>query len=137
MAGFRILSTKQTGFEHVRGVCSDALPHVYRDVWRMWRPDCWVRRTAQPPWIADSALTHPQSTSHGVQQSIITCRRFPSTTESAMTFVLYVPSERFLGAKVYWSVILKRTTMEQCVICLLYTSPSPRDGLLSRMPSSA
>ena len=29
----------------------------------------------------------------------------------------------------------------QCVIwamnCLLYTSPSPRDGLLSRMPSSA
>ena len=26
-------------------------------------------------------------------------------------------------------------TREQC--CLLYTSPSPRDGLLSRMPSSA
>ena len=25
----------------------------------------------------------------------------------------------------------------QCDICLLYTSPSPRDGLLSRMPSSA
>ena len=24
-----------------------------------------------------------------------------------------------------------------CVACLLYTSPSPRDGLLSRMPSSA
>ena len=26
---------------------------------------------------------------------------------------------------------------ENNVICLLYTSPSPRDGLLSRMPSSA
>ena len=25
----------------------------------------------------------------------------------------------------------------QCDDCLLYTSPSPRDGLLSRMPSSA
>ena len=25
----------------------------------------------------------------------------------------------------------------QAVCCLLYTSPSPRDGLLSRMPSSA
>ena len=25
----------------------------------------------------------------------------------------------------------------RCTICLLYTSPSPRDGLLSRMPSSA
>ena len=27
--------------------------------------------------------------------------------------------------------------IEQARICLLYTSPSPRDGLLSRMPSSA
>src|SRR5665647_398009 len=26
---------------------------------------------------------------------------------------------------------------EQYKVCLLYTSPSPRDGLLSRMPSSA
>ena len=26
---------------------------------------------------------------------------------------------------------------DQDVLCLLYTSPSPRDGLLSRMPSSA
>ena len=28
-------------------------------------------------------------------------------------------------------------TAPQTKICLLYTSPSPRDGLLSRMPSSA
>ena len=28
-------------------------------------------------------------------------------------------------------------TTETLNICLLYTSPSPRDGLLSRMPSSA
>ena len=27
------------------------------------------------------------------------------------------------------------TSVEE--VCLLYTSPSPRDGLLSRMPSSA
>ena len=27
--------------------------------------------------------------------------------------------------------------LRQLRICLLYTSPSPRDGLLSRMPSSA
>ena len=27
--------------------------------------------------------------------------------------------------------------VSQCSDCLLYTSPSPRDGLLSRMPSSA
>ena len=29
------------------------------------------------------------------------------------------------------------SSQSQVVICLLYTSPSPRDGLLSRMPSSA
>ena len=28
-------------------------------------------------------------------------------------------------------------TIEERYCCLLYTSPSPRDGLLSRMPSSA
>ena len=27
--------------------------------------------------------------------------------------------------------------MDRLTACLLYTSPSPRDGLLSRMPSSA
>ena len=27
--------------------------------------------------------------------------------------------------------------LSHCIVCLLYTSPSPRDGLLSRMPSSA
>ena len=27
--------------------------------------------------------------------------------------------------------------LDQGISCLLYTSPSPRDGLLSRMPSSA
>ena len=27
--------------------------------------------------------------------------------------------------------------LKTAVTCLLYTSPSPRDGLLSRMPSSA
>ena len=34
-------------------------------------------------------------------------------------------------------VELPRAYMERHWSCLLYTSPSPRDGLLSRMPSSA
>ena len=33
-------------------------------------------------------------------------------------------------------LILKALEIKDCD-CLLYTSPSPRDGLLSRMPSSA
>ena len=32
---------------------------------------------------------------------------------------------------------LARRTGARFLLCLLYTSPSPRDGLLSRMPSSA
>ena len=32
---------------------------------------------------------------------------------------------------------LEKEAGEQGANCLLYTSPSPRDGLLSRMPSSA
>ena len=31
----------------------------------------------------------------------------------------------------------RRQSRAQWTVCLLYTSPSPRDGLLSRMPSSA
>ena len=34
-----------------------------------------------------------------------------------------------------WDLVLKVAVWG--VACLLYTSPSPRDGLLSRMPSSA
>ena len=32
---------------------------------------------------------------------------------------------------------IKSHDADLCVICLLYTSPSPRDATLSRMPSSA
>ena len=36
--------------------------------------------------------------------------------------------------KAYWATVVG---VEIASTCLLYTSPSPRDGLLSRMPSSA
>ena len=32
---------------------------------------------------------------------------------------------------------LQQSSLNRMGVCLLYTSPSPRDGLLSRMPSSA
>ena len=35
------------------------------------------------------------------------------------------------------SIYIKYNQKEEDMDCLLYTSPSPRDGLLSRMPSSA
>ena len=44
------------------------------------------------------------------------------------------------GAQALGSISVKKHNIEPlptAYLCLLYTSPSPRDGLLSRMPSSA
>ena len=41
------------------------------------------------------------------------------------------------GAKVGVGVTAPQSNLHVLGTCLLYTSPSPRDGLLSRMPSSA
>ena len=35
------------------------------------------------------------------------------------------------------AAVVDGAVVDGAVVCLLYTSPSPRDGLLSRMPSSA
>ena len=51
--------------------------------------------------------------------------------------VLLLVDERPLG---YLTAVVAPVLMVVSVwfwVCLLYTSPSPRDGLLSRMPSSA
>ena len=46
--------------------------------------------------------------------------------------------ERFFARKsMIWLDVLEVFAKNHTNICLLYTSPSPRDGLLSRMPSSA
>ena len=42
-----------------------------------------------------------------------------------------------VGGSVVASTSGGTSATSQMKICLLYTSPSPRDGLLSRMPSSA
>ena len=46
-----------------------------------------------------------------------------------------LPTRNFSAAREAERV--KLLALEQSIACLLYTSPSPRDGLLSRMPSSA
>ena len=50
--------------------------------------------------------------------------------------LLKISSEESWQAVLEPFVMLDELKDQRCV-CLLYTSPSPRDGLLSRMPSSA
>ena len=61
-------------------------------------------------------------------------RLMSGTVHEVMTGVClwHLSSNQFL-------TFLEKTTVEMDVLsdCLLYTSPSPRDGLLPRMPSSA
>ena len=44
-----------------------------------------------------------------------------------------------LGEEIFvlFTVNIIEQMLQKGIVCLLYTSPSPRDGLLSRMPSSA
>ena len=45
----------------------------------------------------------------------------------------------FMHSWAVWNLVFQPPPFQMLYIssCLLYTSPSPRDGLLSRMPSSA
>ena len=65
------------------------------------------------------------------------CKRGPSFEKcfwsgprQSMQLSFVSPPVQILFMIVFWVV-------PHCRVCLLYTSPSPRDGLLSRMPSSA
>ena len=49
----------------------------------------------------------------------------------------WVVDEAKTCVKVYQRFTSSAAALAQFTTCLLYTSPSPRDGLLSRMPSSA
>ena len=50
---------------------------------------------------------------------------------------MIVEQSKQIIAEVNKAFIGRKDIVEKVLICLLYTSPSPRDGLLSRMPSSA
>eukprot|EP01016_Furgasonia_blochmanni_P023566 TRINITY_DN25425_c0_g1_i1.p1 TRINITY_DN25425_c0_g1~~TRINITY_DN25425_c0_g1_i1.p1 ORF type:complete len:150 (+),score=18.87 TRINITY_DN25425_c0_g1_i1:64-513(+) len=69
------------------------------------------------------------------------------STQQSRTFCLFCKTNKILRQCslyhycfdyiLHFSLSLCSTSFGIFRICLLYTSPSPRDGLLSRMPSSA
>ena len=63
---------------------------------------------------------------------MLTCRLFVNADSQEGGFTGGALSEEEAEVRVagLWDRV-------RSIICLLYTSPSPRDGLLSRMPSSA
>ena len=65
---------------------------------------------------------------------------FPNLKKDKMGISLFVqpPGHTMFTHVDTYSSFIRRTGDEKPnYTCLLYTSPSPRDGLLSRMPSSA
>ena len=58
----------------------------------------------------------------------------PEEIKNFVEYLNYASDKPIVGERVKRSESL---TFKLCYSCLLYTSPSPRDGLLSRMPSSA
>ena len=74
-----------------------------------------------------------QRTGGGFWQSVTgSLQSVAETPEAAARRELY--EETGIEADEGWR---NHQVAQRFYICLLYTSPSPRDGLLSRMPSSA
>ena len=64
-------------------------------------------------------------------------RRFRAVAENRKARFNFEIGEVFEAGIVLTGSEVKSLRAGKATICLLYTSPSPRDGLLSRMPSSA
>ena len=62
---------------------------------------------------------------------------YPAKTKDAVVSALFKRAKDIISDKDDLEKENERIVKVLCDNCLLYTSPSPRDGLLSRMPSSA
>ena len=62
----------------------------------------------------------------------VNVKRRAETNDKGYSLIYNLPTQRATDVQLdHYSL------PDPYMICLLYTSPSPRDGLLSRMPSSA
>ena len=77
--------------------------------------------------MANSTFNGPVRSENGFEQITVTAKTGAVTTNFDID----------ASGNVTGTGTMKMTGATNFVNCLLYTSPSPRDGLLSRMPSSA
>ena len=94
-------------------------------------------RSYQPCKIKNQILFEGQLITKNTESELVQFRK--NNTEQQTNVFMYdmyneVIQYTFIFITAFLMIILK---CKQNTSCLLYTSPSPRDGLLSRMPSSA
>ena len=86
----------------------------------------WVNEVGEPPIMSNSLMRR---------------KVFPEIKAGQPTVMLLMDNLRFDQWKILEPIISELYRVEEedffYSICLLYTSPSPRDATLSRMPSSA
>ena len=83
-------------------------------------------------------LVSPTAVKAELVQPNFTQGSMNSTTTTTVDIEETITTTTYGAALSKWSGDnITHTSASSGGICLLYTSPSPRDGLLSRMPSSA
>ena len=75
--------------------------------------------------------------SSGVSMVEWTGGNMPNTEENVYSYVNKKSSFTVIAFTILTFAVTWGLAAALSGVCLLYTSPSPRDGLLSRMPSSA
>ena len=69
-----------------------------------------------------------------LQRGVQLLHAMPAITVTAVSQVYETQPVGGVAQDDFYNIAVR---LETTLSCLLYTSPSPRDGLLSRMPSSA
>ena len=96
-----------------------------------------VRRTVATRAL-EAVTAEMQIVCNGWMTAKVDMEAATAALQSPVPIVATVQVQRLLGtATVETAKTRAPTSAQQTTSCLLYTSPSPRDGLLSRMPSSA
>ena len=90
----------------------------------------WIKSGA--PWPEDQSIKVAIEDGGGEEGGIIP----PEINDETRAFWSFQPPKR-PGVPDVEDVGWARDPIDRFVLCLLYTSPSPRDATLSRMPSSA